>query len=499
MRARKSLVAFLSDYLKAGIGFVTVFFVTRLIGAEAIGIVAYHLSLLGLFSFFLDIGISTAHIKRVSEKNDLGRCVGTYLFLKITALLIYLGIIIIYLYFFSGLHLTSPGHAIKDARIFIILLCYYLFDQFTSVLTATFSAREEVVKLNLPMILGRSGKMVVVMTLGFLGWGGIGLAISYCVDSLLSFGLSVILFKKAHIPVKKPDFEMIKSYWKYALPMMFIIPVSVLLSNVDRVMIQRLSNSTQVGFYYSVQSLLGIINSISSSAMIVLLPKISADFSMGKITELKTSIYKAVRYLAVLMMGLFAIMNVQADWIVQICFGKEFLATSAILQWMLLTYLIATVARPYSNILYGIEKHRGVAKISILNLLLLITCNWWLIPKMGASGAAISNVVIWVFSGSAQVFLAHRYLQLSMNGRRVLNMIVSCFLTWLATLFSRFMVLKFLPIHLVFQLMIVSAFGISAYILILTMLGEWQKADWVYVRRILNPSEAKKDFVREFR
>lgn len=44
----------------------------------ALGIVGFAIAFLALFSFISDLGFGGAHIKRISEGKDLGKCIGTY-------------------------------------------------------------------------------------------------------------------------------------------------------------------------------------------------------------------------------------------------------------------------------------------------------------------------------------------------------------------------------------------------------------------------------------
>ncbi len=407
LRGRKTLIVFASDYVRSTIGFITMFFVSRIMGAEQIGIVGYHLGLLGLFSIFLDLGISTAHIKRVSEKKDLGECVGTYLALKVGALSLYSIAVLTYLCAHHPLAIKDIGN--QNHGVFFVLFVYYVFDQLTTVLITTFSGREEFIKLNIPTSVGRIIKLFVAITFGYLGWGAKGLAIAYLADAFTSFLAAIFLFWYGKIPIKKPTSRMLQSYIRYALPMMVIIPISVFNSNIDRVMIQKFSTLQQVGFYFTVQSLFVIINSISSSAMVVLLPKISSDFIQNKLEDLNRSVQKATRYLSIIILPVAIIVFIEADRIVGICFGVKFLGAANILRVFSIVSLVMAVSRPYSNVLYGIESHNKIAFVSFLNLIILFTCNYLLIPKLGAVGAAVSNLIVWIFSASIQIYLACRY------------------------------------------------------------------------------------------
>ena len=78
MIARKVSLAFFSNVVTTGLGYISLFFVARYMGPEALGIIAFSLAYIGIFRSFSDLGFGSAHVKRVSEGKDLGVCNGTY-------------------------------------------------------------------------------------------------------------------------------------------------------------------------------------------------------------------------------------------------------------------------------------------------------------------------------------------------------------------------------------------------------------------------------------
>ena len=51
-------------------------------GASAIGEFSFALSLVGSFTFIAFFGFRMAHVKRISEGLDLGKCIGTFLSIR---------------------------------------------------------------------------------------------------------------------------------------------------------------------------------------------------------------------------------------------------------------------------------------------------------------------------------------------------------------------------------------------------------------------------------
>ena len=73
------MLLFTVENLNAILGWVAIMLVARRMGAGTLGELAYALSLVGGFSFLAFLGFRMAHVKRVSEGMDLGRCIGTFL------------------------------------------------------------------------------------------------------------------------------------------------------------------------------------------------------------------------------------------------------------------------------------------------------------------------------------------------------------------------------------------------------------------------------------
>ena len=66
--ARKSVLSSSSNFLIAVFGFISMIFVKRFMGYETIGMLAFALAYVQLYSIIGDLGFGTAHLKRVNEK-----------------------------------------------------------------------------------------------------------------------------------------------------------------------------------------------------------------------------------------------------------------------------------------------------------------------------------------------------------------------------------------------------------------------------------------------
>ena len=81
--SRKIALLFGAENINAIIGWIALLLVARKMGAEALGEFSYAMSLVGGFTFLAFFGFRMAHVKRVSEGLDLGKCIGTFLSIRL--------------------------------------------------------------------------------------------------------------------------------------------------------------------------------------------------------------------------------------------------------------------------------------------------------------------------------------------------------------------------------------------------------------------------------
>ena len=81
--SRKIALLFAAENVNAIIGWIALLFVARKMGASAIGEFSFALSIVGSFTFIAFFGFKMAHVKRISEGLDLGKCIGTFLSIRL--------------------------------------------------------------------------------------------------------------------------------------------------------------------------------------------------------------------------------------------------------------------------------------------------------------------------------------------------------------------------------------------------------------------------------
>ncbi|EET58745.1 polysaccharide biosynthesis protein [Marvinbryantia formatexigens DSM 14469] len=216
------------------------------------------------------------------------------------------------------------------------------------------------------------------------------LALSNLVGMIISYPQ----LKKYLYPLR-PNFKSFPKHYVGALMLFLPSLVSTIYLQVDKVMIEWLTNDTaQISFYDQAEKIVLIPLTFITVLSNVMMPRIANEFSNNnkeKINELLTKACRASLFMAFpLMFGIAGISNCFIPWYL----GDEFSATSTAL--MILAPIVL------SNTLIGISGTQYFIATNQIKILLLsnslaavmnILVNALMIPKFGYIGAAVATLI----------------------------------------------------------------------------------------------------------
>ncbi|GAI22394.1 unnamed protein product, partial [marine sediment metagenome] len=216
MLARKSMLIASSQFFSRFIGWIGLVILAKLWGGfapEALGVIGFAMAFLGLFGFIADLGFSRAHVKRISEGKDLGRCMGTYTAVKLSLTTLMVAAIFIAIFIWKCMFNGRFVDATTESVV-IVFIVYYIFANLQQIPLSTFQARKEIAKRQITIMTENVVKIplmifVVVAVASsrwhpivqplqhFLATHAIGsLAMTYVLGVAASFLVGIYLFKK---------------------------------------------------------------------------------------------------------------------------------------------------------------------------------------------------------------------------------------------------------------------------------------------------------------
>ena len=491
--SRKIALLFAAENINAIIGWVALLFVARKMGASALGEFSYALSLVGSFTFLAFLGFRMAHVKRISEGLDLGKCIGTFLSIRFV-LISFMLLVFASSYWFWTVYLGKQIYDIQTPGLLLTIILYYIVFLALGVMTATFSGLEQSARVAIPNVIGTSLRSFLFIATALMGWGVIWLARSYLIGITVIAFLSLWYFKD--YPISKPDKKTFNSYKSYAIPVAAASIFVIFKQHLDKIFIGIFWTEHQVGLYFAVQRIAIFIGILAIAVEEMLLPAISKLHASRKNQAIQHLVYDAERYIGMVVVPVVVMTIVWSSEIIEVFISREFLPASTILQLLALAALVRVVNRPWSIALRGSDRPDLTSIVNILAASLSIILMLVLVPKriphlglndlpgMGGEGAALAVLASEIFLGFSLRILC--YLHLKMLPRPIFFVQLS-----VATLVGLLMwqIQSNIPVDRWYELFLFSALGGFLFIFVLAVLGSFTSQDFRFYWNALNPKE----------
>ena len=179
--------------------------------------------------------------------------------------------------------------------------------------------------------------------------------------------------------MKKPNWDFFKSYFSFALPVILISIITVISTNIDKIMIGYFWTAKEVGYYFTVQQITGLVGVFSSSLSVILFPTISNYHSKKNFENIIHTTYLANRYISMIITPVVSVCIVFVIPVINILLSEAFLPAKYVLIVILIYIFIATLMAPYGSLISGINRP-GIAAI-INNITGVITIEVYLFAK----------------------------------------------------------------------------------------------------------------------
>ncbi len=378
-------------------------YISRVMGAEGIGIYSYVSSIAYYFLIFINLGLanygnrSIARVREDEEKRS-------QVFCSIQGMQILVGIPVLIIYFLCcffvfkttyqlyfiiyGLYVLS---AVFDINWFYFGMGEFKISTIRSIIvrTLTFVSVFVFVKTKEDLII-----YIFIM------------AISFLISSI-----SLWLKLKKYVKFVKPS---LKSIVKHFFPnLILFIPILAMsiYRVMDKIMITALSNEVETGYYQNADSIVTMSLTFFSAIATVMLPEISNLAAKNQIDLIKRSVRDIMQiglcFSIAISFGLAAIGIKFAP----IFWGEEFIQSG----YIIVALSIVPIITEWKNVLrsqYLIPcgKDKGYAISLVIGAILNVIFNIIFIPKYGALGAVIGTIVAEISGAIYQTLIVRKEL-----------------------------------------------------------------------------------------
>jgi len=530
--ARKSTLLIVTEVFAGIAGYISFFLIARLWGGfapTAIGIVEFGLAFVGMFSFAYDWGFREAHIKRVSEGKNLGKCIGTFLAVKIVFGITAIGLVLLSLFIWQNVLNKGFYDATKEVVI-ILFLFYYLILNIAHVPLATFEAQKKIAKRQISKSMELVVRLPLIALVVFAGVTGVkklypestrdvipplfnwpgalsnlqrflaahaigALAVAYLVGIFVVLLISLYYFR--NYPIARPDKKVLRNYTTFALPVTLTAVSHKLSSYLDKVMLGFFWSAHEVGLYTGAKKFTLLLLFAAQAVSMILLPTISGYHTKKKYDLISKIAHQSERFLSLMLFPVITFLVIFPEQTMRILVSGTFTASASSLVYLSIYALIWCIMVPWRYMLLGIDEPVKASQIRLIGFGIHILLNFLLIPSwsplaswgiLGPTGAAVGSAI------SAAVMLVLYKLSLAeftSNKISHWHLVLHFLAAVLAGGFFHVLVnvQGVLPMDRWFHLVGVSCGLAGVYVAILWLLKEFTDKDLYMIMDSLNPSK----------
>jgi O-antigen/teichoic acid export membrane protein len=382
--------------------------ILRVLGPTEFGIFAILAAILVLLSDVFDLGTNQGLVKFISEslaKKDQ-RSVSQFLKLGFEIKIL------------VGLLLIVLGWPISYfvARFFFPFQNFWLiFLAFLGILPTlllgfvfySLQGLGRFVKANLCQIFANTLRLILIFV--FLFFDHLDVFTSVLVFSIAPFFgfLAGIYFLPKEFLQVRGEFLQIRSFLRFNFWLALYFVFFSIYSRIDTFLLAGLVGAYQTGIYNAAARLLSPFMQVSGNFSTALAP----SFAKLKNLQLAKNLFRqTLKFAVVLVLPMFLIIFL-APFLIPVLFGKSYLDSIPSLQILTVGMMFLFISVPATTfIVYFFEKPQVYVILTFFQIFLILVFGFVLIPRFGATGAAISFLIsqIWLFSSSFIFVLAKR-------------------------------------------------------------------------------------------
>lgn len=364
---------------------ITTPYISRVIGAEGIGVQSYTYSIASYFVLIAMLGLNNHGNRSIAmvreDKDKLSETFWSIYSLQMITSLTMIFLYIIYISFF-----------VKKNKIISIIQLLYVISALFDINWFFFGIE----KFKLTVTRNTIIKLLSLCSIFLFVKNRNDLWIYALITSLGIIVSQLMLwpFLRKEITLKKVTLKSTLRQFKPAI-ILFIPILSVSIYKImDKIMIGSISDITQVAFYENSEKIINIPLSLITALGTVMLPKISNLVAKGYEDESKMYISQSLKFSMFISIGsLFGLIGV-SPVLIPVFLGSEFNECISLVSMLAMTILFigwANVIRTQ----YLIPKKKDKIYIfsTVLGALVNIVVNLLLIREYGAKGAAIGTII----------------------------------------------------------------------------------------------------------
>ncbi len=389
--AYNTIVAAGARIIGVALSLVSIGLIARYLGQEGFGKYSLILAFLYTFNILADLGLYSLMTREISRPGADEKKIASNIFtIRIVALLVFLGLAIIAIWFFPYPSQVKLGVIVGSAA--------FMFMSASQVLMGIFQKYLRVDKPGLAEVIGRIAQLGLVILFVSLDLGFFTILSALIISSFLIFVINFI-FARSYVPLGLAfDFSFWKKLFKIAFPIAASIILTLIYFKFDSIFLSlgfinrsSVNPVADVGIYniaYKVLEGLIFFPAMFTGLIMPLLSK----YAFSKQEEFKKTFQKTLDVLIIFIIPLIIGLLLLSSPIVILVGGKEFSSSGPVLQILSFAVGLIFLGNLFGRAIIALDKQKTGAWIYFGGMIFNIGTNLIFIPKYSYLGAAGTTV-----------------------------------------------------------------------------------------------------------
>ncbi len=215
---------------------------------------------------------------------------------------------------------------------------------------------------------------------------------------------------------REVEYEM-RETLSYNIPIITSNLVFIFRGALIVILLEYFHNAHEVADFQAVRPIGRLVELVLLNFSVLFIPALSRAFATQNKTEIAQIYISTQTWITLLSFPLFALGFGFADILTPFLFGQEYASASEVLAWIALGFYIRIIFGLAPRTLKVLGEMRAVISIDVITLIFALLVSLWLIPRYGATGAAISACLTMVFHGLSNQIALYRITQIGLWDR----------------------------------------------------------------------------------
>lgn len=384
------------------LGFITSPIITRLISPDQNGRFSMFNTVTNLLMLVIILGLDQSYVRFYyeEEENNRGKllreCIKIPLFLNLIV-----AVLILIFYNRVSLYIVDE----KSLAIGILLSLNVFFTIISRFALLQVRMKQRGKLYSLLNIITKIVNLIFVITIFFVYKNNyLTLILSHLVTTIIVAIIAIAIEKKEWTKkgtgkLKTKQKEIIK----YGLPLVFSMAVTWVFQSIDKITIKEFSGYAQVGLYSGAMTIISLLNAVQSTFTTFWVPVAFERYSLNPNDK---EFFQLINKIVTIVMLVIAIGLITFKDIIVLILGPKYREAVFIFPYLVFMPIMYTISETTVLGINFKKKPRYHIHIAIISAIFNLIGNSILVPRFGATGAAISTGLAYIIFFIARTYFS---------------------------------------------------------------------------------------------